>query len=104
MASLFRRPSWLGRAWKPLTFSKSNFKQIAPDAKLEEERIYDDVSRYYPAHLGEILKNRYQIVGKLGFGVSSTVWFARDLRFDASPRKSDLGNLYANRRTAVVVT
>ncbi|KAN0070601.1 CMGC/SRPK protein kinase [Elaphomyces granulatus] len=29
-------------------------------------------SRYYPARIGEIFKDQYQIVGKLGFGASST--------------------------------
>lgn len=37
-------------------------------------------SRYYPARIGEIFKDRYQIVGKLGFGASSTVWLARDMK------------------------
>lgn len=48
--------------------------------KIEEELFPDYLaSRYYPVRIGEILKNRYQIVGKLGFGASSTVWLARDL-------------------------
>lgn len=37
-------------------------------------------SRYYPARIGEIFKDRYQIVRKLGFGASSTVWLARDMK------------------------
>ncbi|OJJ98119.1 hypothetical protein ASPACDRAFT_53601 [Aspergillus aculeatus ATCC 16872] len=38
-------------------------------------------SRYYPTRVGEVLKNQYQIVGKLGFGTSSTVWLARDMNY-----------------------
>ncbi|KAF7118433.1 hypothetical protein CNMCM5793_007950 [Aspergillus hiratsukae] len=36
--------------------------------------------RFYPAKPGEVLANRYQILVKVGWGVSSTVWFARDMR------------------------
>ncbi|EPS33981.1 hypothetical protein PDE_08943 [Penicillium oxalicum 114-2] len=38
-------------------------------------------SRYYPARIGEIFRNRYQIVGRLEFGASSTVWLARDMNY-----------------------
>lgn len=34
---------------------------------------------YYPVQIGEVLNSRYQVVGKLGYGVTSTVWLARDL-------------------------
>lgn len=80
MASILRRLPWPGRAWKPLTFSHLNGTPIPLHEKIEEELFPDYVaSRYYPVRVGEILKNRYQIVGKLGFGASSTVWLARDL-------------------------
>ncbi|KAL1991438.1 hypothetical protein VTN49DRAFT_5430 [Thermomyces lanuginosus] len=35
--------------------------------------------RYYPVKLGEVLKSRYRVLSKLGFGANSTVWFCRDL-------------------------
>ncbi|KAG8408734.1 hypothetical protein J3459_011016 [Metarhizium acridum] len=80
MASIPRRLPWPRRAWKSLTFSNLNFTPIPLHEKLEEELFADYIaSRYYPARFGEMLKNRYQIVGKLGFGASSTVWLARDL-------------------------
>ncbi|KAL6363252.1 hypothetical protein LRP88_02662 [Fusarium phalaenopsidis] len=48
--------------------------------QVEEERLPDYIaSRFYPARIGEVLRDRYQIVGKLGFGTTSTVWLARDL-------------------------
>lgn len=81
--SLFRRSlkSFCGRAWKPLTFPNEGFVSISTDKKVEEETLPDYVaSRYYPVRIGEILRTRYQIVGKLGFGVTSTVWLARDLK------------------------
>ena len=47
---------------------------------LEEEKTpYYDPNRFYPARLGEILNDRYQLATKLGYGTSSTVWLARDL-------------------------
>lgn len=33
---------------------------------------------YHPVHLGDVLKERYRIVGKLGHGKYSTVWLAQD--------------------------
>jgi serine/threonine-protein kinase SRPK3 len=79
--SLLRSLSRLGRTWKPLNFSNPTFVRIPASQKIEEETIPDYVaSRYYPVRIGEILKDRYQIVGKLGFGTSSTVWLARDMK------------------------
>lgn len=47
---------------------------------MEEENFpFYQPTRYYPVHIGEILASRYQVVGKLGFGVTSTAWLARDL-------------------------
>ncbi|KAK7910605.1 hypothetical protein PG985_013086 [Apiospora marii] len=80
MASLLRRLPWPGRAWRPITFSNPNFTRISLDEKIEEELFPDYIaSRYYPVRIGEVLRDRYQIVGKLGFGATSTVWLARDL-------------------------
>ncbi|PSN61879.1 kinase-like protein [Corynespora cassiicola Philippines] len=36
-------------------------------------------NRYYPLRIGEVLNTKYQILGKLGFGLGSTVWLANDL-------------------------
>lgn len=80
MASIFRRLPWPGRAWRPLDFPNSKFTRIPQGEKIEEELFPNyHASRYYPVLIGQILRDRYQIVGKLGFGASSTVWLARDL-------------------------
>jgi serine/threonine-protein kinase SRPK3 len=81
MASILRRLPWPSRAWKPLAFPiTDNLTRIPSGAKLEEELLPGYVaSRYYPVRIGQVLKDRYQIVGKLGFGTTSTVWLARDL-------------------------
>ncbi|KAE8153633.1 kinase-like protein [Aspergillus avenaceus] len=78
--SLLKSLPRLGRTWKPLNFSNPNFTRIPANHLIEEETLPDYVaSRYYPVRIGEILRDRYQVVGKLGFGASSTVWLARDI-------------------------
>ena len=61
--------------------SKSTSKIIPVDQKIEEE-AHDDVlkRRYYPVQIGDIMESKYQIIGKLGYGVGSTVWLAIELR------------------------
>jgi serine/threonine-protein kinase SRPK3 len=43
---------------------------------LEEENLpgYDPLE-FYPVRLGELIVDRYRVVGKLGYGANSTVWF-----------------------------
>ncbi|RAL12540.1 kinase-like protein [Aspergillus homomorphus CBS 101889] len=82
LTSLIRSLPQLGRKWKPLNFSNPNFVRIPVTQKLEEQTMPDYVaSRYYPAKIGDILQDKYQVVGKLGFGANSTVWLARDMRY-----------------------
>ncbi|KAF2171905.1 hypothetical protein M409DRAFT_63446 [Zasmidium cellare ATCC 36951] len=79
-SSIMRSLTLIGRKWKPLIFPQKPFAQIASSERIEEETFRDYVaSRYYPTHIGEVLRDRYQVVGKLGYGASSTVWLARDL-------------------------
>ncbi|KAJ5952320.1 uncharacterized protein N7479_010733 [Penicillium vulpinum] len=82
MASLIK---WASVAFRraplpPLVFRTSGFETISPSQILEEE-LFEEFKKghYYPAKIGDILRSKYQIVGKLGFGVTSTVWLARDL-------------------------
>ncbi|KAM0740049.1 hypothetical protein ACQRIT_005233 [Beauveria bassiana] len=44
-------------------------------------RVYANAnfSRYYPVQIGQVFADRYQVVGKLGFEATSTVWLAHDL-------------------------
>jgi hypothetical protein len=37
---------------------------------------------YHPVHIGEVLLNRYVIIQKLGWGHFSTVWLAKDFKYD----------------------
>ena len=53
----------------------SAFKQV------EEETLPKyNANSFYPARFDEVLNDRYQIVAKLGYGVTATVWLARDLQ------------------------
>ena len=79
--SILRR-SWrplFRHSWGPLTFPVGNFISIPSEPKIEEETLPDYVaSHFYPVRIGETLRDRYQVVGNLGFGGTATVWLARD--------------------------
>lgn len=89
--------SFIPRAWsrlggrgaplQPRIFANPSFVRIPADVQVEEEALPDYLpARYYPMRIGQVLVDRYQVVGKLGFGVSSTVWLSRDLRYVVAPR------------------
>ena len=64
----------------PISFPTSGFETIEASVVIEEEQRKGFADGdYYPICIGDVLDARYQVVGKLGFGVSSTVWLARDL-------------------------
>ncbi|KMK60538.1 protein kinase, putative [Aspergillus fumigatus Z5] len=54
---------------------------LPPGILVDEEisPVYDS-KYFYPAKPGEVLADRYQTLVKVGWGVSSTVWLARDLQ------------------------
>jgi hypothetical protein len=53
---------------------------IPTEQKIEEEtHPWYEPTQYYPVRIGEILKSRYRVLGKLGYGAYSTVWLGRDL-------------------------
>ncbi|PKY07214.1 protein kinase [Aspergillus campestris IBT 28561] len=79
-SSILRSLPRLGRRWTPLDFSNPNFVRIPEYHKIEEETLPDyTASWYYPTQIGEVIQERYQVVGKLGFGSTSTAWLARDM-------------------------
>lgn len=69
---------------RPKVFPNVGFEAV-PAAELTEEEDLPNykAERYYPVRIGEILHDRYQITGKLGFGAGSTVWVCRDLKYVA---------------------
>ncbi|TVY45143.1 Serine/threonine-protein kinase [Lachnellula subtilissima] len=66
---------------KPLRFPTARYEFVNQNILLEEEK-FDDFKKgiYYPVNIGDVFASKYQVVEKLGFGVSSTVWLARDLQ------------------------
>lgn len=65
---------------EPRTFPSQGFDLIDKDRPMEEEGLPEYKSEhFYPVRLGEVFNERFQIVTKLGYGSSSTIWLARDL-------------------------
>ncbi|KAI0199964.1 kinase-like protein [Astrocystis sublimbata] len=64
----------------PRKFPSMGFKLEDPSIKFEEETLpFYKKEEYYPIYLGQVVHGHYQVVSKLGFGTTSTVWLARDL-------------------------
>ena len=56
------------------------FDVISSTKPIEEEtNPRYNAHAFYPAKYGEVLNGRYEIVAKLGYGVTATVWLAKDL-------------------------
>lgn len=61
----------------PRAFQSTGFEVIDPSQLVEDERLpFYNRDHYYPMRIGEVLKDRYQVVAKLGYGASSTVWLS----------------------------
>ncbi|OJD20467.1 hypothetical protein ACJ73_08196 [Blastomyces percursus] len=68
-------------ALNPFHFPASGFTELDPAEPIEEELLPDYIAEmYYPVRIGKVLNDGYQVVCKLGYGTTSTVWLARDLR------------------------
>lgn len=64
-------------------FSTTGSESLGPSVYIEEETIPDyNHELFYPVRIGEVFRDRFQVVGKLGYGSRSTVWLCHDLRSD----------------------
>lgn len=62
-------------------FGRSSKPSIPPLAFSEEDFSRYCTGGYHPVRIGDVFNNgKYKIVRKLGYGIYSTVWLARDLR------------------------
>ncbi|KAK2796382.1 hypothetical protein FQN50_009572 [Emmonsiellopsis sp. PD_5] len=65
----------------PRQFPTSGFYNIELSQKIEEEKFPNYLAeRYYPVSIGELFRSRYQVITKLGYGATSTIWLCRDLQ------------------------
>jgi serine/threonine-protein kinase SRPK3 len=70
----------------PREFPSSGFEMIDSSQMVEEERLpFYNRNDYYPMRIGEVIKDRYHVVAKLGYGTSSTVWLCHDLSYALPP-------------------
>jgi len=60
--------------------TQGHFDRLDPSILVEEETLRDyKAERFYPVRIGQLFKDRYRTIGKLGYGSASTVWLCRDL-------------------------
>lgn len=65
---------------EPRVFPSSGWENIEPSFLVEKENIPNyKPENFYPVRIGEVFNHRYQVVGKLGYGLTATVWLCRDL-------------------------
>ncbi|KAI1613673.1 non-specific serine/threonine protein kinase [Exophiala viscosa] len=58
---------------------------ISGHKQIEEETLPKySADTFYPIRLGDVLNDRYKVCVKLGYGMTATVWLARDLQADAN--------------------
>lgn len=69
--------------WTPLRFPTSSFDILNAEKALDEERLDGfKTGSYYPVAIGDLFAfDKYQVVGKISFRSTSTVWLARGLRY-----------------------
>jgi len=54
--------------------------KFADPPNFEERLEKYDKGGYHPTNLGDIFNGRYVVIGKLGWGIHSTVWLVEDQR------------------------
>jgi hypothetical protein len=74
-------PSLRISSGEPRIFPTSGFKIDPISHPLEEDnwRWYTP-ELFYPVRISDVLQSKYQILYKLGYGATSTVWMCRDLK------------------------
>ena len=86
-AAPLTRPTGMARGLRALSaqakvFLTTGFETLPETKKIEEETLPGyNPQDYYPVRLGSVFESRYQVVGKLGYGMGSTVWLCRDLKY-----------------------
>ncbi|EGR29294.1 serine protein kinase, putative [Ichthyophthirius multifiliis] len=57
--------------------------QVGQEHDSEDEGIQDyKIGGYHPVHIGEVINKRYVVIQKIGWGHFSTVWLAKDFKYE----------------------
>lgn len=79
---------------KPLTFPRTGYELVTGPEAFEEEQLSEfGAGLYFPVNIGDVYASKYQVVGKLGFGSTSTVWLARRLEYVPQHRQTTRSRL-----------
>lgn len=62
----------------PLTFVVSRKEAHEPAERYKQ-------GGFHPVRIGEVYKERYEVVRQLGWGMYSTVWLVQDIKFVSGP-------------------
>ena len=81
-------------------FVRANPPILSAEEAVEEEKFYYEEipHRYYPVRLGDTFNDRYEVLLKLGYGTTSTVWLAQDLLYVSITKHHAVCILPSNRR------
>ena len=64
----------------PRVFPTTGFTIIPTSETVEEEHwSWYTPQSFYPVRIGDVLHSKYQVLYKLGYGTTSTIWMCRDL-------------------------
>ncbi|KAF2843784.1 hypothetical protein M501DRAFT_1006240 [Patellaria atrata CBS 101060] len=64
----------------PRTLTSTGFPLLDPNAHVEEELMpHYELANYFPVRLGDVLREQYQVLKKLGYGANATGWFCHNL-------------------------
>jgi hypothetical protein len=90
------------RAWRRKITTppgKENFHRVSDAAPIEEELLPGyRANDYYPVTTDQTLDSRYRIVCILGRGVGSTVWLAKDVKYDSPESLSNAHHIMGSSR------
>lgn len=89
----------------PRRYQCEKAQPIGQDRAVEEETLPTyEPEEFYPVHIGEVFHQKYQVLGKLGFGANSTIWLSRDLRYTSPHFIASLYTVVANLCSVAIAT
>ncbi|KAJ3834283.1 hypothetical protein EV361DRAFT_911423 [Lentinula raphanica] len=66
---------------RPRLFPNSGYPTHSASELAEEENwAWYTPYYFYPVSIGDVLDSKYQVLLKLGYGTTSTIWLCRDLQ------------------------